>query len=68
MKHGARRTDGQLDGQKKWHKEVGASPKNLKRSTLSVVNAGLPDTYYLYYPLHVEGVTLKGSLLAANIR
>ena len=26
------------------------------------------DTEYLYYLLDVEGVTLKGSLLAANIR
>ena len=28
--------------------------------------AGLPDTIYLYYP-HVEGVTLIGSQLPANI-
>ena len=27
-----------------------------------------PDTEYLYYPLDVEGVTLKGSLLPAHIR
>ena len=48
--------------------KVGAAPKNLKKPTLSIVNAGPPDTEYLYYPLHVEGVTLKGSLLPANIR
>ena len=30
--------------------------------------AGPPDTEYLYYPLDVEGVTLKGSLLLASIR
>ena len=42
--------------------------KNLKKPTLSVVNAGPPDTEYLYYPLDVEGVTLKGSLLVADIR
>ena len=38
--------------------------KNLKANTV-VVNAGPPDTEYLYYPLDVEGVTLKGSLLPA---
>ena len=27
-----------------------------------------PDTEYLYYPLDVEGVTLKGSLLPTSIR
>ena len=42
--------------------------KNLKKPTLSVVNAGPPDTEYLYYPLDVEGVTLKGSLLPAHAR
>ena len=42
--------------------------KNLKKPTLSVVNAGPPDTEYLYYPLDVEGVTLKGSLLPFRIR
>ena len=42
--------------------------KNLKTPTLSVVNPGPPDTEYPYYPLNVEGVTLKGSLLPAHIR
>ena len=42
--------------------------KNLKKSTMSVVNAGPPDTECLYYPLDVEGVTLKGSLSPAHIR
>ena len=37
---------------------------NLKTNT--VVNAGAPDTKYLYCPLDVEGVTLKGSLLPAS--
>ena len=60
--------DGQTDGWKKWNTGVGAAPKNLKKSTLSIVNAAPPDIEYLYYPLHVEGVTLKGSLLPANIR
>ena len=32
---------------------------------MAVVNAGPPDVEYLYYPLDVEGVTLKGSLLPA---
>ena len=30
--------------------------KNIKKPTLSVVNAGPPDTEYLYYPLNLEGV------------
>ena len=42
--------------------------ENLRKPTLSVPNAGPPDTEYLYYPLDVEGVTLKGSLLPAHIR
>ena len=33
--------------------------KNLKKPTMSVVNAGSLDTEYLYYPLNVEGVTQK---------
>ena len=40
--------------------------KSLK--TNAVVNAGLPDTEYLYYPLNVEGVTQKGSLLPTHIK
>ena len=40
--------------------------KSLKTNT--VVNAGPPDTEYLYYPLNAEGVTQKGSLLPAHIR
>ena len=40
--------------------------KNLKTNTDA--NAGPPDTVYLYYPLDVEGVTLKGSLLPASLR
>ena len=40
--------------------------KSLKTNT--DVNAGPPDTEYLYYPLNVEGVTQKGSLLPAHIR
>ena len=40
----------------------------IKKNSTVVVNAGPPDTEYLYYPLDVEGVTLKGSLLPANIK
>ena len=40
--------------------------KSLKTTT--VVTAGPPDTEYLYYPLSVESVTQKGSLLPAHIR
>ena len=41
--------------------------KKSKKSN-TVVNAGPPDIEYLYYPLDVEGVTLKGSLLPASTR
>ena len=41
--------------------------ENLK-NTNTVVNAGHPDTEYLYYPLDVDGVTQRGSLLPANTR
>ena len=33
-----------------------------------VVNAGPPDTGYLYYTADVEGTTLKDSLLPDSIR
>ena len=50
------------------HKQIGTKKKtNLKKSN-TVVNAGPPDTGYLYYLLDVEGVTLKGSLLPAIAR
>ena len=52
--------DRQTDGWKKCNIEVAAVPKNLEKPTLSTVNAGPTDTKFLYYPLHVEGVTLKG--------
>ena len=42
--------------------------KNLKKPTLTILNAGHPDREYLYYPLDVEGVTLKDSLLPAHMR
>ena len=41
--------------------------KKSKKSN-TAVNAGPPDTEYLYYPLDVEGVTLKDSLLPASTR
>ena len=58
--------DGKTDGWKKRNIEVGATTKNLKKLILSIFNTGPPDTDYLYYPLNVEGVILKGSLLPAN--
>ena len=42
--------------------------KNIKKTTLPVVDAGSPDPDYLYYPLNVDIVTQKGSLVPANIR
>ena len=41
---------------------------NLKKTILSVVNAGPPDTEYLYGPLDIEDATLKGSLFLAHKR
>ena len=37
-----------------------------KKPTLSHSNAGSQSTQYLYYP-HLEGVTLKSSLLPTSI-
>ena len=42
--------------------------RKILKNQHCVINAGPPDTEYLYYPLNVEGVTQKGSLLPANIR
>ena len=42
--------------------------KNIKKTTLPVVDAGSPDPDYLYSPLNVDIVTQKGSLVPANIR
>ena len=54
-----------------WHEDnqldKHTKKKNLKKPTLSVINAGPLDTNYLYYPLNVESVTLEGSLLPAYI-
>ena len=47
-------------------KQTQKGKKSQKTNT--VVNAGPPDTEYLYYPLDVDGVTLKGSLLPASTR
>ena len=59
--HGHRLTDTYAD---LWTQKS----KKLKKPTISDVNAGPPDTECLYYPLNVEGVTLKGSLLPAHTR
>ena len=42
--------------------------RKKSKNTNTVVNAGPTDTEYLYYPLDVEGVTLKGLLLPASTR
>ena len=44
--------------------------RNRKKSkkTNTVVNTDPPCTEYLYYPIDVEGVTLKRSLLPASAR
>ena len=42
--------------------------RKKSKNTNTVVNAGPPDTEYLYYPLDVEGDTLKDSLLLASKR
>ena len=54
-----------------WHEDKQLdtkTKKNLKKPSLSVVNAGTQDTEYLYYALNVEGITQKGLLLPAYIR
>ena len=42
--------------------------RKKSKNTNTVVNAGPTDTEYLYYPLDVEGVTLKGLSLPASTR
>ena len=42
--------------------------KKKSNKTNIVKSAGPPDTEHLYYPLDVEGVTLKGPLLPASTR
>ena len=58
-----RHTDWQTYKQTYEHKKV-----KIWKIQQFIVNAGLPDTEYLYYPLDVEGVFLKVSLLLADIR
>ena len=48
------------------HRQTDGNKKERKSKT--VVNAGPPDTEYLYYPLDVGGVTRKGWLLLATAR
>ena len=36
--------------------------RKIYKTNTAVINAGLPGKEYLYYPLDLEGVTLKGSL------
>ena len=63
------RTDRTKTKKTDWHedKELDTKTKKFRKRTLSVINAGLPDTKYMYYPLNVEGITQKGSLLPAYI-
>ena len=53
---------GQTNEKTDWHKR--RTVAHLEISNMTVDNTGPPDTMYLYYS-HVEGVTLKGSLLPA---
>ena len=39
--------------------------RKINKTKTAVVKAGPSDTEYLYYPLDMENVTLKGSLLPA---
>ena len=57
-----------IDGKTEWNEDKQLdtkTKKNLKKPTLSVVNAGPPDAEYLYYPLNVNGATQNGILLPA---
>ena len=58
------------DTQNGWHidKQMDTKKKKKIQNTNTVVDAGPPDTEYLYYPLDVKGVTVKGSLLPASVR
>ena len=56
-----RRTDAEITyRQTDEHKKL-----EILKTNTAIVNAGCPDTKYLYDPLDVEGVILKGSLLPA---
>ena len=58
-----------MNGQTNKRRQTNGHKKGKKsKNTNTVVNAGPPDTEYLYYPLDVEGVTLKGSLLPAGTK
>ena len=47
-----------------WHRQTDGHTHKKKANT--VVNSVPPDTEYLYYPLNVEGITLKGSFLSTK--
>ena len=54
-----------------WHEDKQLdtkTKKNLKKRTLPVASAGPPDTEYPHYPLNVDSVTQKHSLLPDYIR
>ena len=57
--HIERKKDGQMDTKNDFGDFLLKKPNTFG-------DAGPPDTKYLYYP-HVESVTLKASLLPANI-
>ena len=55
-------SDAQLFGVSTKKKQREKCKNHFLKPTLHVVNAGPPDTEYLYYPLDTDGVTLKGYL------
>ena len=58
----------QMDRHTDWltHRQTDGCKKETKSKNTNTVNAGPPDTEYLYYPLDVGGVTLKSSCLPVN--
>ena len=50
------------------HRQTDEHKKEKIQKTNTIVNAGPTDIEYLYYPINLEGVTLKGSLLPASTR
>ena len=55
------------DIQTNWHRQTnGHKKKKKKYKANTVVNSVPPDTEFLYYPLNVEGIILKGSAFSSR--
>ena len=54
-----RRTDGQTDGWKKWHIEVGAPPKNIDWLQISIIHIGIIHVIIVLFNLFTTLLSLK---------